>query len=72
MAVFGAFFLIWVAIIGLMAWAAIDAALVPDSAWREADQSKIVWVLIAVFLPIVGALAYLLAMRPKLRTRPHI
>ncbi|HEV8572504.1 MAG TPA: PLDc N-terminal domain-containing protein [Actinomycetota bacterium] len=72
MAAFGVFFLIWLAALVLMAWAAIDAALVPDSAWHEADQSKIVWVLISVFLPIVGALAYLIAIRPRLRSRPQV
>jgi len=29
-----------------MAWGIIDAAYHRDSVWREADQNKVVWVLV--------------------------
>ncbi len=48
-------------------WAVIDAAIKPDSAWRDADQSKIVWILVAIFVPIAGSLIYLLVIRPKVK-----
>ncbi|MEX2458272.1 MAG: PLD nuclease N-terminal domain-containing protein [Actinomycetota bacterium] len=61
------FFLFWLASMALLIWAVIDAATKPDSAWQAADQSKIVWILVALFVPIAGALAYLIAIRPKVR-----
>ena len=66
-AFFGVFFLFWLANLALIVWAVIDAATKPDSAWRAADQSKVVWILVAIFLPIAGPLAYLIAIRPKVR-----
>ena len=66
-ALFVFFFLFWLASLGLLIWAVIDAATKPDSAWAAADQSKIVWILVALFVPIAGALAYLIAIRPKVK-----
>lgn len=40
-----------------MAWGMLDAAFHRDSVWREADQNKIVWVLVQ-FIPILGTMAY--------------
>lgn len=48
-------------------WGTIDAALRPDSAWREADQNKLLWVALQIFLWGFGSIAYLIAIRPKLR-----
>lgn len=67
MAGFAVFFLLWLVIVSLTAWAVIDAALVPDSAWQRIDQNKVIWILVAAFIPIAGPLAYLLAIRPKVR-----
>jgi uncharacterized membrane protein len=36
-----------------MAWGMLDAAYHRDSVWREADQNKVVWVLVQ-FIPLVG------------------
>ncbi len=62
------FFLIWVAALVLLAWAVLDAATTPGRVWEAADQDKIVWVLVILFLPLVGAIAYFVAVRPKLRS----
>jgi uncharacterized membrane protein HdeD (DUF308 family) len=58
---------------------AINAAWYPDSAWRAADQNKIVWVALqlgglAVFgVPgFVAAIAYFALVRPKLRSGINI
>ena len=48
-------------------WAAVDAGLRSDRAYRRISQNKIVWILLALFTWIVGPLVYLIAVRPKLR-----
>ncbi|MGQ0434503.1 MAG: hypothetical protein ACT452_19115 [Microthrixaceae bacterium] len=47
-------------------WGIIDAALRPDDAWARANQNKVVWILVLIFLWTLGALIYFLAIRPKL------
>lgn len=51
-------------------WGIIDAAVRPDSQWRAANQNKIVWVLLQIFLGIIGAIVYFAAIRPKLKAVP--
>lgn len=48
-------------------WGILDAALKPDSVWSAADQSKVVWIVLQVFLWTLGALIYFVAIRPRLR-----
>jgi hypothetical protein len=48
-------------------WSVLDAALRPDGAWQAAGQSKVVWVLVILFMPLVGSLIYFAAVRPKVR-----
>ena len=45
----------------------VDAAKRPDSEWRSADQSKVLWVLLIVFLGALGSILYLVIPRPTLR-----
>ena len=40
-----------------MVWGMLDAAYHRDSVWREADQNKVVWVIVQ-FIPLVGTMAY--------------
>ena len=58
----------------LAVWALIDAAVRPESAFRAAGQSKVLWIV----LPIVGiflftfvggvlGIVYLAAIRPKVK-----
>lgn len=61
--VFILFFLIWAAAIGLMIWALVDAVRVPDDSLYRSG-SKVVWVLVIVFLGPIGAIIYLAAGRP--------
>ena len=58
--------IVWVAGLVSVIAGALDAALRPDSTWAAIDQSKIVWVGVIVVLPLVGAIAYYVAIRPKL------
>lgn len=48
-------------------WGIIDAAVRPEHQWREANQSKVVWVLVQVFLGFIGAVVYFAPIRPKLK-----
>src|SRR5215218_1670600 len=43
----------WWLVLPAMAWGMLDAAYHRDSVWHEADQNKIVWVLVQ-FIPLVG------------------
>jgi hypothetical protein len=62
------FFVIWLAALVLIVWATLDAATTPGRVWEAADQEKIVWVLVILFLPFFGAIAYFISVRPKLRS----
>lgn len=48
-------------------WGIIDAAIRPDSAWAAAGQSKLAWILVQVFLWVVGSAVYFVAIRPKVK-----
>jgi len=48
-------------------WGIIDAAIRPDAAWAAAGQSKVVWVLVQIFLWVIGSAVYFVAIRPKLK-----
>ncbi len=65
---FGLAFLLWLVVPIISMWGILDAALAPDSAWERIDQNKVAWVLVQ-FVPLVGAIAYFLAVRPALRDR---
>jgi Phospholipase_D-nuclease N-terminal len=58
---------VWLIPLVLTAWGVLDAALRPDSAWATADQSKLVWVIVQLLLLVVGPVAYLVAVRPRVR-----
>jgi hypothetical protein len=46
----------------------VQALRTPDSAWAAAGQSKILYVLLMIFLGWLGALLYVFIARPALRT----
>ncbi|MFE3999862.1 hypothetical protein ACFX43_13815 [Nocardioides sp. YIM B13467] len=46
----------------------IQALRTPDSVWSAAGQSKILYVLLMIFLGWLGALLYVFIARPALRT----
>lgn len=49
----------------------VQALRVPDNVWTGAGQSKILWVLLMVFLGVLGTILYVLIARPALaRTSP--
>lgn len=53
----------WPLVLPVMAWGMLDAAYHRDSVWREADQNKLVWVLVQ-FIPLVGTIAYFFLVHP--------
>jgi hypothetical protein len=55
----------WWLVLPAMAWGMLDAAYHRDSVWHEADQNKVVWVLVQ-FIPLVGTLAYYILVHPTL------
>jgi len=71
----------WASVIGgivlLLVWLAltvwwlvmlVQALRTPDSVWAAADQSKILYVLLMIFLGWLGALLYVVIARPRLRS----
>lgn len=56
--------------VGLFAWwlvILIEALRIPETRWKSAGQDRIVYVLLMVFLGIIGTIAYLIVARPRLR-----
>ncbi len=54
-------FLFWLAFTAFMIWMIIDCALHETRVGNE----RLIWVIITVFLPYVGAIAYYLFRRPE-------
>ena len=54
-------------IAGLPIWGIIDAAIRPNTAWKSVEQSKVLWVLVQIVLWTLGAVIYLVFIRPKLK-----
>ncbi|MFA5892332.1 MAG: PLDc N-terminal domain-containing protein [Actinomycetota bacterium] len=48
-------------------WGIIDAAVRPESLWQGANQNKVVWILVQIFLGVIGSIVYFSAIRPKLK-----
>ena len=45
----------------------IQAMSTPDSVWTAADQSKLLYVLLMIFLGVIGTIVYVLVARPPLK-----
>src|SRR5204862_1385389 len=58
------FFLLSLAGVAVWIWALIDCIQVPDDGLYESGN-KLVWVLIIVFLNVIGAILYLAIGRPR-------
>lgn len=48
-------------------WCLIQALRIPDSAWATADQNKLLYVVLMIFLGVIGTIAYAVVARPALR-----
>ncbi len=35
-------------------WSIVDAAVRPDSAWQASGNSKVVWLVVLIFVPLVS------------------
>ncbi|MGN6089217.1 MAG: PLDc N-terminal domain-containing protein [Actinomycetes bacterium] len=60
---------IGVGMLVLWVWSLVDALRTPDARWRMAGQSKLLWVLLIVFLHVLGSVLYALIARPALRAQ---
>lgn len=58
--------LVWFALIVWWLVMLVQAIRTPDSVWAAADQSKILYVLLMIFLGWLGALLYVVIARPRL------
>jgi len=47
-------------------WSLVDAIQRPDADWEQAGQSKLVWILVLIFVGFIGSIIYLLVARPPL------
>jgi hypothetical protein len=50
----------------LWIWGLVDALRISDNRWATAGQSKLIWVLVIVFLGVLGAILYAVIARPAL------
>ncbi|NYI76938.1 hypothetical protein [Nocardioides panzhihuensis] len=63
----GIMLLVWCAITVWWLMMLVQALRTPDSVWTAAGQSKILYVLLMIFLGWIGALLYVFIARPGLR-----
>ena len=57
--------LLVLALVGLHIWALVDSIVRPDWAYTQARSSKVLWILLNVFLGLLASVIYLIAIRPK-------
>ncbi len=67
----GVFLVVVLAVaVALFAWwliMLIDALRIPSTTWQSAGQNQLIYVLLMVFLGLVGTVLYVAVARPKLR-----
>ena len=63
-----AFWLFALASIVLPLWGIVDATVRSDVAWDAVGQRRAVWLIVQLLTGPFGALVYLAAIRPKLRS----
>ena len=66
-AVFGLFALFALVFTALWLWSLVDALQFSDQRWTAAGENKMLWVLLIVFLGIIGSVLYVAIPRPALR-----
>jgi hypothetical protein len=64
--VFGVIFIVWLVAVVWWLIVLIGALRLPDEAWVDAGQSKMLWVLLMVFLGVIGTILYVVIVRPAL------
>jgi hypothetical protein len=56
-------FLIFPAMLILFVWALVDCIKVPDDSMYQ-NGNKLIWVIVILFAPLIGSIAYLLIGKP--------
>jgi hypothetical protein len=64
----GFFGILWLLGLVVVVWALVDVVQVPDDSMYQSG-SKIVWVLVIVFLNFIGAIIYFVIGRPTQESR---
>jgi len=54
--------------LGVWIWAIVDMARYPDFAWDISGQRRGLWILLAIFFPLIGLILYFAVARPKLKS----
>lgn len=67
MVVFLAFAVFGLAATVFWIWMLVDAIKAPDAAWDAVGQSKVLWIILAVFLGVIISLVHFFWLRPKLK-----
>jgi hypothetical protein len=60
-------YLLFLALSVLIVFGIVDANLRRPEHWIAAGKSKLRWLLIQIFVPLVGTILYLVRIRPKLQ-----
>lgn len=68
----GIAFLVVLAVPVLMVVALVDMLRRPAADWEEAGQNQLVWVLLVVFLTLIGVILYFAVARPRLEDAASI
>ncbi len=66
--VFGILFAgVFLASLAVWIFTLVDSLQTPDQTWQAAGQNKLLWVLLIVFLGILGSILYMVIPRPGLK-----
>ena len=66
--VFGILFAgVFLASLAVWIFTLVDSLQTPDQTWQAAGQNKLLWVLLIVFLGILGSILYMVIPRPSLK-----
>ena len=68
MSVFGILVLgMFLAALAFWIFTLVDSLQIPDHIWQAAGQNKLLWVLLIVFLGLLGSILYMVIPRPSLK-----
>ena len=60
-------YLLFLALSVMIVFGIVDAAIRPPEQWIEAGKNKLRWLMIQIFVPLIGTILYLRRVRPKLK-----
>ena len=60
-------YLLFIALSVMIVFGIVDATVRPPDQWIGAGQNKLLWILLQIFIPLVGMIGYFAVVRPKLQ-----